>query len=215
MKVPGSWCRYTDKPSDAYLYTEKMNRMYSSVAKAYDGFIKLVPFWSTWLETVLPYVQGKKILEVSFGPGYLLTRYPVSSKVYGLDYNKIMVNRAKVKVSRVGMKANLIQGDVVCMPYPDNYFDTVVNTMAFSGYPNGEMALSEMLRVLRLGGTLVLLDYDYPLNRNVMGFLMVRFIEICGDIIKDIGALVEEEGKEYQRITIGAWGSVQLFIIKK
>lgn len=215
LRVPKNWCSYTRKPSDSKAYTDKMDRLYSRFAVAYDRFIKVAPFWSRWLGHVLPYVQGGRVLEVSFGPGYLLTKYPPICRVYGLDFNERMVRRAKVKVMAVGGKAKLIQGNVEAMPYPDGFFDVVVNTMAFSGYPDGKSAMVEMLRVLKPGGQLLLLDYDYPENRNVGGWLMVRFIELCGDIMKDIGGILDELKVSYERIEIGCFGSVQLFLIRK
>lgn len=43
------------------------------MAKGYDTFI--FPLWNNWIKKVIPYIKGKKILEVSFGNGYLMTQY--------------------------------------------------------------------------------------------------------------------------------------------
>lgn len=215
IQVPKSWCQYTQVPSNSTDYTDKMNQLYTRFASAYDLFIDFFPLWKKWLNSILPFVKGRRILEVSFGPGYLLTAYNKNHYLYGLDYNATMVHRAKVKVLKARRKAKLTEGNVEAMPYPSNYFDTVVNTMAFSGYPEGHLAMNELLRVLKPGGTLLLLDYDYPPNRNLWGFLMVRFIELCGDIMKDIESLLQEHPVDYERHIIGGFGSIQLFIVKK
>ena len=57
--------------------------------------------------------------------------------------------------------------------------------------------------------------YDYPPKRNFAGVAFVKFIEACGDIMKDIGALIEDAGAAYERKIIGGFGSIQLFIIRK
>jgi len=215
IRIPKEWCRYTPMPDNPLAYTKKMNRMYTRFAKAYERFIVIYKPWKKWLETVLPYVHGNRILEVSFGPGYLLTKYPADKKLYGIDYNSLMVHRAKIKIVKARRKAKLIIGNVEKMPYPDNFFDTVINTMAFSGYPDGQKAMSEMLRVIKPSGRLILLDYDYPMDRNVLGFALVRFIEMCGDIIKDIPKLIKDNHASYDKIIVGGFGSIQLFIIKK
>lgn len=206
---------YSVQPGDDIAYTEKMDKVYTRFAKAYDGFMVCFPLWRKWLRSVLPYIKGGKLLEVSFGPAYLLSQYPKDLELYGLDYNQTMVERAKCKMKSCNQDVVIVKGNVEDMPYPNDYFDTIVNTMAFTGYPNGQKALSEMLRVLKPDGVLLLLDYDYPHNRNIFGYAFVRFIELCGDIIKDIASLLEENNCTYERKVIGGFGSIQLFIIKK
>ena len=116
LKGPDKYLSYSTAPVNPKAYTDRMNTMYSKVAKAYDGFMVVFPLWKTWLRTVLPYVKGKRVLEVSFGPGYLLTQYPKNIRVYGLDYNRYMVYRAKVKVRNANRKAKLVEGNVEAMP---------------------------------------------------------------------------------------------------
>ena len=72
-----------------------------------------------------------------------------------------------------------------------------------------------MLRVLKPGGQLLILDYDFPPNSNPAGYAFVKFIELCGDIIKDIGQLITDHGATFDRTIIGGFGSIQLFIVQK
>ena len=132
FRVSKKKLKYTKKPENAHEYTEKMDKIYTRYAKAYDGFIKVFPLWKKWLKSVLPYILGERILEVSFGPAWLMTQYPKDKEIYGLDYNSIMVNRAKEKLGKKGIDAEIVKGNVENMPYPDSFFDTVINTMAFS-----------------------------------------------------------------------------------
>jgi len=215
VKVKSSKIKYLKEPDDGASYTEKMDKIYSRWTKAYDKFIVVFPLWRKWLKSVLLYIEGQRLLEVSFGTGYLLTQYPRNIELFGIDYNKDMVKWADAKLKKIGREAKIIQGNVENLPYGDEAFDTVVNTMAFSGYPNGKKALSEMIRVLKPGGRLLLLDYDFPSNRNIFGYWMVAFMEKCGDIIKDINTLINDSGCSYVKKIIGGSGSVQLFIITK
>ncbi|GAH36800.1 unnamed protein product, partial [marine sediment metagenome] len=68
---------------------------------------------------------------------------------------------------------------------------------------------------LKPDGVLLLLDYDYPPDSNVLGFGFVRLIEKCGDIIKNIEQLLHDRNCSYQRKLISGFGSIQLFIIRK
>jgi ubiquinone/menaquinone biosynthesis C-methylase UbiE len=206
---------YTAEPENAGVYTDEMDKIYTRFAKAYDGFMALFPLWKKWICAVLPYIEGDRVLEVSFGPAYLLRKIPDDVELFGLDYNRTMVARAKDKMRKINKKAHITQGNVDSLPYPDNFFDTVVNTMAFSGYPDGLRAMKELVRVMKPDGILLLLDYDFPKNRNALGYLIVRLIEACGDIMRNVPAIVEKCNCTCERKTIGCFGAVQLFLIRK
>lgn len=215
VKIPKSKLIYLSEPEDACEYTDRLDRAYTKYAKVYDYAVKLFPFWKTWLKKVLPHIEGKRVLEVSFGTGYLLLQYSSRYESYGIDYNARMVEVAENNLSKKRLHANLRKGNVESLPFPDGYFDCIVNTMAFSGYPNGEKAMMEFHRVLRPGGKLILLDFNYPSNRNLFGYLLVKLMERGGDILKDISKLLMQFKFEFIDSEIGGWGSVHLYIAKK
>ena len=67
--------RFTDHLGDNKEYTERFDRFYSRFAYAYDALVKLLPIWRNWLKHAPPWIFGARVLEVSFGTGYLLTQY--------------------------------------------------------------------------------------------------------------------------------------------
>ena len=208
--------KYTDIakiPSD---YTDKMNKEYDWMAKGYDVFMTIFPFWKIWIKKVVPHIQGEKVLEVSFGSGYLMKQYALKAyEVYGIDYNEKMLNITQKKMNTIGVDAHLSLANVESLPYPDNTFDTVINTMAFTGYPDGDKAMSELRRVLKPNGKLLLIDFDFPKNRNIWGYGFVKLWERCGDIIKNISALLLKYDFDYESTSVGGFGSVQFFIARK
>jgi ubiquinone/menaquinone biosynthesis C-methylase UbiE len=216
LKVKQEKIKYTDQskiPSD---YTDKMNKEYNWMAKGYDVFMIIFPLWKKWIKEVIPHIKGVKILEVSFGNGYLMTQYASDKyEIYGIDYNEKMLEIATIKMKKANKIARLSQGNVENLPFPDNTFDTVINTMAFTGYPNGDKAMSELKRVLKKEGSLLLVDFDYPNNRNRFGYMMVRLWEKFGDIIKDINSLLIQRDFDYKDVSVGGFGSVHLFIAHK
>ena len=52
------------------------------------------------------------------------------------------------------------------LPYPDASFDSVINTMAFTAYPDGQRVFEEISRVLKPGGRIVMVDINYPRDGN-------------------------------------------------
>jgi ubiquinone/menaquinone biosynthesis C-methylase UbiE len=192
-----------------------LDKGYSKYGKVYDVAVKLLPVWKTWIKKVIPYIEGKRVLEVSFGTGYLMMQYADKYETYGIDFNAEMVEVARKNLSGKGIKASLHQANVEELPYPDNYFDTVINTMAFSGYPNERNAMSEFYRVLKNDGKLLIVDFDYPANRNRFGYWLTKLMESAGDTIRYISKSLQEFSFEFTEEEIGGFGSVHFYRARK
>lgn len=206
---------YSAEPENQKDFTTEFDSFYTRFAGFYDWLVKYLPVWKTWLKRTLPHIQGPRVLEASFGTGYLLTQYAGRVQTFGIDYNAAMAQTAKGNLQRCELTASLQQADIARLPYADNSFDTLVNTMAFSGYPDGKAALTEMDRVLKPGGKLVLIDIDYPKDRNRFGMAMTKFWMAFGDIIRDMESLFRELGWGFQEEEIGGFGSVHLYVAEK
>jgi ubiquinone/menaquinone biosynthesis C-methylase UbiE len=141
--------------------------------------------------------------------------YANNYETYGIDFNNNMVEIAKKNLSRKGINAALQWANVEKLPFPENYFDTIVNTMAFTGYPNGKQAMSEFYRVLKEGGQLLIVDFDYPSDRNRLGYWLIKLMESAGDTIRDISKILQEFPIEYTEEEIGGFGSVHLYMARK
>jgi ubiquinone/menaquinone biosynthesis C-methylase UbiE len=216
LKVKPEKIKYTDISIIQPDYTDKMNKEYNWMAKGYDTFMTIFPLWKKWIKKIIPHIEGDKILEVSFGSGYLMTQYASDEyEIYGIDYNEKMLEITENKIKKLNITAKLSQGNVEKLPFPDDTFDTVINTMAFTGYPDGDKAMIELKRVLKRGGKLLLVDFDYPKNRNRFGYMIVKLWEKFGDVIKDINLLLTKYDFEYEDISVGGFSSVHLFIATK
>jgi ubiquinone/menaquinone biosynthesis C-methylase UbiE len=126
-----------------------------------------------------------------------------------------VVEIARRNLRRAGVTAELRVGNVEALPYPDASFDTVVSTMAFSGYPDGRKALSELARVMRPAGKLVIIDVNHPSDANRLGTALVEQWKRSGDPIRDMHALLAELDLHAVDREIGEFGSVQLYLAKR
>lgn len=206
---------YSAEPVNKKRFTQEFDQAYSRFARPYDLVVRWLPIWRRWISEVIPEISGSAILEVSFGTGYLMTRYADRYYTCGIDYNWAMVYTAKRNLLRSGVRANIQQADVQQLPYRADTFDTVVNTMSFTGYPDGKKALAEMRRVLKPGGRLVLMDVNYPKDRNRIGMKLVRGAVRIGDIIRDMDFLFDQLGFRYTEKEVGGFGSVHLYVATK
>ena len=105
-----------------------------------------------------------KILDVGCGTGdslVYLFKHNKNLKLYGLDISENMLKIAKKKL---GNKAILKFGDVEKIPFKSNEFDYVINTEAFHHFPNSNLAIKEMSRVLKKSGKLIIADINFYYN---------------------------------------------------
>jgi len=206
---------YVDEPEEKEQFTERYNRFYTSFVKIYDGAVKVSPFWKRWLKATLPHIQGPRVLEVSFGTGYLLMQYSGQFETFGIDYNERFVAMLRKKLAKAGLSANVQQGNVERLPFDDEYFDSIVNTMSFTAYPDGEKAMSEIYRVLKPGGKIIMVDVNYPFDHNRIGTFITKAWIAGGDIVREMEPLFGKFGFEFSNEEIGGYGSVHLYVAKK
>ena len=106
------------------------------------------------------------ILDVSTGTANSLIRHgwlELEADFVCLDYSQIMLKQAKQYLEKSGVQADLVQADVAEIPIKDETFDIVLNYGALNGYENAGLALREMLRVCKKGGTVIVFDEQlYP-----------------------------------------------------
>ena len=206
---------YMNEPENKAQFTEKNNNLYTAFARVYGLAVKIMPFWKRWLKATLPHIQGPRVLEVSFGTGYLLTQYAAHYQTYGIDYNQKFVTLLQKELAKKGLSADIRQANVESLPFEDAFFDSIVNTMAFTGYPDGEKAMAEIHRVLKPGGKLILVDIDYPADRNRLGMLFTKGWIAAGDIVRDMAPVFKQFNFEYSDQEIGGFGSVHLYLAEK
>lgn len=101
--------------------------------------------------------QGK-VLEIGAGTGLNLNHYPQDVKeILATDNDEAMLAQAKKHFPEGFIHFEIV--DAQALPYPVNEFDTVVATLVFCSIPNPDAALKEVYRVLKPGGTFLLLEH--------------------------------------------------------
>ena len=165
--------------------------MEGSIARWYDKTTrKDMPEFRKLAEritTLLP--NGGDVLEVAPGPGFLAIELARSGKVRvtGLDISKTFVEIARTNAKEAGVTVDFNQGNASQMPFADSSFDVVVCRAAFKNFSQPIEALREMRRVLRPGGTGLIIDLrrDVPMsevNQQIrrwgLGFLNRWFISL-------------------------------------
>ena len=116
------------------------------------------------------------VLEVAVGTGLNLDAYPPGIGLTGIDLSEQMLAIASTRAAELERDVELRQGDAQALPFADAAFDTVVCTFGLCAIPDIDAALDEMVRVLRPGGRLILVDHVASSSRIARG--VQRAIEV-------------------------------------
>jgi len=107
------------------------------------------------LFSLLPQVQGRRLLEVGCGTGNIsLALARRGAQVAGLDRSLPMLTQAQAKSRREGLAITWIKGLASPLPFSDGSFEGVMSILALDFVADREGALQEMIRVLHPGGFL-------------------------------------------------------------
>lgn len=164
--------------------------LYHPFAFAYDLVAAAVSFgrWNDWVFSILPLIEGTRILELGHGPGHL-QRFLLNRGLFAvaLDESKQMGRLAK---RRIGAVHQLTRGLARSLPYPHDTFDSVVATFP-SEYIFDPRALSETHRVLRNSGRLIVLLAAWP-KSPLLAWLFKVTGESPGEAYESIKSKVDE-----------------------
>jgi ubiquinone/menaquinone biosynthesis C-methylase UbiE len=100
-----------------------------------------------------------RTLEVGVGTGANLAHYPPDASVTAIDLSPEMLVIARHHAQELSLDIELRLGDAQDLDFDDEEFDTVTATLLLSTLPDPQRAVSEMGRVLRPGGRVLLLDF--------------------------------------------------------
>jgi ubiquinone/menaquinone biosynthesis C-methylase UbiE len=145
---------------------------YNRIAGLYD-FMEAFPErrFKIWRQRLWAKVPPGKILEIGIGTGKNISYYPPEAQVTGIDLSDRMLARARARATREKMTVELLEMDAQALTFPDNTFDAAVATFVFCSVPEPIAGLRELGRVVKLGGSIVLLEH-VRLERPLLGRLM-------------------------------------------
>ncbi|MDP4285915.1 MAG: class I SAM-dependent methyltransferase [Bacteroidota bacterium] len=106
--------------------------------------------------------DGDSVLEIAPGAGYLSIELskPGKYKITGMDISKDLVEICKRNAIEAGVQIDFRQGNVSNMPFQSNEFNFIICVLAFKNFKEPVKALTEIHRVLKPGGTALIMDLN-------------------------------------------------------
>ena len=186
--------------------------LYHQFAFTYDLVAATVSMgrWKDWVLSVLPFIEGNRILEIGHGPGHLQRALLDHNMLaFGIDESPQMGRLAKHNLMRffrskaAGPRSpvsdytqiNLTRGISQHLPFPPESFDTLVATFP-AEYIFDPRTLVEAQRVLTANGRFVILPGATIMGRGVLDRAMALLFRITGQTPPDLSEILHERSKQ-------------------
>lgn len=183
---------------------KQVENMFDKIAYRYDFLNRFLSAgidvgWRKKAIKELVSLHPKQILDVATGTGdFAITSYEIlkPEKITGIDISEGMLEIGRKKIIKTGLQnqIELLNGDSEAILFDDNSFDAVTVAFGVRNFENLEKGLSEIKRVLRPGGKLIVLEFtrpSMPVIKQLYGFYM-KFIT------PKIGKIIAKNNDAYQ-----------------
>lgn len=198
--------------------------LYHSFAWTYDlvAWTVSIGRWKDWGKSVIPFIEGTRVLELGHGPGHLQrTLLDLNLSTVGLDESQQMGQLAKANLSRHGYtQVKLTRGLAQSLPFQAETFDTIVATFP-SEYIFEQRTLLEVWRTLKNGGRLIVLPAAWIKGKSALDRLMSWIFRITGqapsapvqEVIQSLREPFEEAGFHIESHQLEVKSSLLLVLI--
>ena len=175
---------------------QRIREMFAAIAPRYDLLNHVLSGnvdrrWRSLLvnrvATLLP-VCDARILDVACGTGDLSLALDAGTEavVVGLDLCRPMLEIAAAKSKDRGMKIPFVEGDALNLPFGDKSFDGVSIAFGLRNLASLEEGLRELLRILRPGGIVAVLEFSRPqtpILRTLFRLYFTKLLPLLGGLI--------------------------------
>ena len=182
---------------------KQVEKMFDSISFEYDKLNRLISAgndvkWRKKIYDIASLLNPIDILDIATGTADIALELSKikGSKITGLDISEKMLNIGRQKVTEMNLenKISLVSGDAENLSFSKNTFDLISIGFGVRNFQNLEKGLLESFRVLRKGGTLIILETSVPQNRLVKLFYLL----FSRTFIPLIGSLFSKDKKAYK-----------------
>lgn len=119
------------------------------------------------LKEISGLTKEDNVLDIACGPGIVLCEFAKTAKTAtGIDLTKQMLDQAQIRQTELGLtNINWVLGDVTNLPFEDNSFSLVITRYSFHHFLDPEKVLSEMYRVCKPKGRVLIADVVLPKDK--------------------------------------------------
>jgi demethylmenaquinone methyltransferase / 2-methoxy-6-polyprenyl-1,4-benzoquinol methylase len=182
-----------EKSATTNEHAHRVREMFAAIAGRYDLLNHLLSgnVDRRWRRLVAKELSATlannnaRVLDVACGTGDLsLTLFENgTAKIVGLDFCRPMLDIAASKSVKLGCPLSLIEGDALNLPFAGGSFDAVTIAFGLRNLTSTETGFKELLRILKPGGTVAVLEFSKPrapFLRTFFRFYFTKLLPIIG-----------------------------------
>lgn len=179
--------------------------VFDSVASRYDVMNDLMSagvhrIWKRFTIELSGVRRGNRVLDIAGGTGDLAAKFaPMvgdEGEVVLADINASMLRVGRDRLIDTGVRGNLhyVQADAQFLPFPDDHFDCITIAFGLRNVTDKDLAMRSMLRILKPGGRLLVLEFSKPRNP----LLSKAYDAYSFGVLPFMGKLVTGDSESYQ-----------------
>ncbi len=181
---------------------KRVEGVFSSVAQKYDLMNDVMSMglhrvWKAFTIQVSGVRSGECVLDIASGTGDLASAFAKragpTGEVWLTDINNAMLSRGRDRMLDEGLLGPVAQCDAEKLPFPSDHFDVVSVAFGLRNMTHKEVALSEMHRVLRSGGRLLVLEFSKVWEPLAPFYDLYSF-----KVLPWLGAKIVKDAESYQ-----------------
>lgn len=185
--------------------TRLVGEVFRSVADKYDLMNDVMSFgvhrlWKRFALAQSGVRPGQRVADVAGGTGdlakQLAARVGAHGQVMVVDINASMLQTGRARLADAGIAGNVhfVQADAERLPFPEHHFDCLTIAFGLRNVTRKAQALASMLRVLKPGGRLLVLEFSHP-TRPMLNTLYDAY---SFNIIPRLGRLIAQDEDSYR-----------------
>lgn len=164
-----------------------VRRLFATIADRYDLITVLLSYgqdgrWKRKLVELAAPRAGSRAVDLATGTGDIAFQLATAGvDVVGLDVTRRMIELAHAKPV-TGRPPSFLVGDMIALPFADRSFDLATMGYGLRNVPDLRVAIDEIYRVLKAGGTALSLDFNRPSNPIVRA-VYLAYLNIAGALL--------------------------------
>ena len=173
-----------------------VQELFNKIAPVYDLLNDIMSLgqhkrWKGLAVEMLHIQNGNDILDLCCGSGditrLILDKYPENIYIKSVDFSDNMLKIARKKLAGFD-QVEILQADAMRLPFENNSFDRIIISFGLRNLKNIDDALTEISRILKKEGKLVVIDFGKPeslLFKMLFNLYFDIFVPVLGKIFKN------------------------------